>query len=87
MGREIIAKREVTPPLNDLGCPGSFTSGINPPFGGLFQTLRQISHAILTLAPLNLLLNFVRLACLIHAASVRSEPESNSPLLCKLDFK
>src|SRR4029077_7851614 len=24
--------------------------------------------------------NLVRLACLIHAASVRSEPESNSPL-------
>ncbi len=30
----------------------------------------------------------VRLACLIHAASVRSEPESNSPKkMCRLYFK
>ena len=34
----------VTPPLA--------TSGINPPFGGLFQTPGQVAHVLRTLAPL-----------------------------------
>ena len=58
-------------------------SGISPPFGRLFQTMRQIVHALLTRAPLYSLTeaNFLaRLACVRHAASVRSEPGSNSPL-------
>ena len=51
----------------------------------LFQTSRQITHVLRTLAPLRpaeycYLTISVRLACLIHAASVRSEPESNSPI-------
>ena len=39
-----------------------------------------VTHALLTLPPLTgiLLLRSVRLACLSHAASVRSEPGSNS---------
>ena len=39
-----------------------------------------VTHALLTLSPLTaiLLLRSVRLACLSHAASVRSEPGSNS---------
>src|SRR4051794_6807463 len=64
------------------------TCGINPPFGGLSPTLGQVqvvtcyapvrhsSPRVVLLPPLDP----VRLACLIHAASVRSEPESNSPL-------
>ncbi len=63
--------------------PPVATFGINPPFGGLFPTSGQVAHVLLTLAPLStpvLLQKYsVRLACLIHAASVRSEPESNSP--------
>ena len=57
--------------------------GINPPFGGLFPTAGHVTHVLRTRAPLNeavlLQLHSVRLACLKHAASVRSEPESNSP--------
>ena len=57
--------------------------GINPPFGGLFPTAGHVTHVLRTRAPLNeavlLQLHPVRLACLKHAASVRSEPESNSP--------
>ena len=42
----------------------------------------MITHVLLTRSPLNNSYYYncpVRLACLIHAASVRSEPESNSP--------
>ena len=57
--------------------------GINPPFGGLFPTAGHVTHVLRTRAPLVeavlLQLQPVRLACLKHAASVRSEPESNSP--------
>lgn len=35
------------------------------------------THALLPLTPVPPLLGFPRLACLIHAANVRSEPESN----------
>ena len=35
------------------------------------------THTLLPLSPLPPLLGFVRLACLIHAANVRSEPGSN----------
>ena len=67
---------------------GAITFGITPPFGGLSRTSGQITHVFLTSSPLSHT-NFtrrirqydpVRLACLIHAASVRSEPGSNSPL-------
>jgi hypothetical protein len=59
-------------------------SGISPGFPGLSQTQGQISHVLLTRAPLYSLPegNFLaRLACIRHAASVRSEPGSNSPVL------
>ena len=58
--------------------------GISAPFGTLFQTKGQIIHALLTRAPLysSAEANFlVRLACVRHAASVSSEPGSNSPVL------
>ena len=52
--------------------------GISQSFDGLSPTRGQITHIFLTRAPLVLLL--VRLACIRHAASVCSEPESNSPV-------
>ena len=63
-------------------------SGISAPFGTLFPTKRQIIHAILTRAPLyyaSCPAILVRLACVRHAASVRSEPESNSPVKLLID--
>ena len=57
--------------------------GINPSFPGLSRSRGQVTHVLLTRAPLENYYqasnSLVRLACLIHAASVRSEPESNSP--------
>ena len=71
------------PGFNHQEIPLGITYGINPPFGGLSPASGQVAHVLLTRSPLDLakqaLLNLVRLACLIHAASVRSEPESNSP--------
>jgi hypothetical protein len=58
--------------------------GISPPFDGLFPTEGQIIHALLTRAPLYSPTEvdfLVRLACVRHAASVCSEPGSNSPVL------
>ena len=48
----------------------------------LSQITRQIIYALLTRAPLSLprRIDHVRLACVRHAASVRSEPGSNSPV-------
>ena len=59
-----------------------FASGITPRFHELFRTRGQVAHVLLTLAPLSAVRRrrLVRLACLIHAASVQSEPGSNSPL-------
>jgi hypothetical protein len=58
-------------------------SGISSSFPELSQTQGQIIHALLTRAPLYSPPEgdfLVRLACLKHSASVRSEPESNSPV-------
>ena len=58
-------------------------SGISPSFPGLFPTMGQVTYVLLTRAPLYTLPegNFLaRLACVRHAASVRSEPGSNSPV-------
>ena len=48
----------------------------------LSRIIRQIIYALLTRAPLNQeqAPDSVRLACVRHAASVRSEPGSNSPV-------
>ncbi len=58
-------------------------SGISTPFEVLFPTPGQVTHALLTRAPLyssSCPEFLVRLACVRHAASVRSEPGSNSPI-------
>ena len=60
--------------------------GLSPPFGGLFPIKGHVAHVILTRAPRENFLycyrkSLVRLACVKHAASVRPEPGSNSPLM------
>jgi hypothetical protein len=58
-------------------------SSISPPFGRLFQARGQITYVLLTRAPLysgSCPPFLARLACVRHAASVRSEPGSNSPV-------
>ena len=67
--------------LPDQGQTALF--GISSPFDELFPTEGQIIHALLTRAPLYLSAEanvHVRLACVRHAASVCSEPGSNSPV-------
>ena len=57
--------------------------GISPPFEGLSPTSGQVTHVLLTRLPLYSRTEarfLVRLACVKHAASVRSEPGSNSPV-------
>ena len=57
--------------------------GISPPFGRLFHVQGQVSHVLLTRSPLysrDCSRFLVRLACVRHAASVDSEPGSNSRL-------
>ena len=56
-------------------------SRIRRRFQRLSRIRGQVPHALRTLSPLGASLRHVRLACLIHAASVHSEPGSNSPSL------
>ena len=57
-------------------------SGINPRFRRLSQSQGQVAHVLLTRSPLEYSRRSLsaRLACVKHAASVRPEPGSNSPL-------
>ncbi len=80
MGRELIPKRLA--PFYEPGFPSSSTSGISLRFQRLFPTSGQIVHVLLALSRLPL--RAVPLACLIHAASVHSEPGSNSPSLSRI---
>ena len=60
---------------------GGILCGISPPFGRLSPARRQVTHALLTRLPLYSQPEGyfrVRLACIRHAASVDSEPGSNS---------
>ena len=57
--------------------------GISPAFAGLFPIGGQIAHVLRTRAPCAMPYCYgtrTRLACVKHAASVRSEPGSNSRL-------
>src|SRR5580704_10513245 len=55
-----------------------------PPFLMAIPNPRVGTHALLPLTPVPPLLGFPRLACLIHAANVRSEPGSNpSTVFCE----
>src|SRR5262245_47022769 len=57
--------------------------GLSPAFAGLSPSGRQITHTLLTRSPLyseDCSSFRVRLACVKHAASVHSEPASDSPI-------
>ena len=70
------------PPFSVRAMRRAAPSGTSPRFRGLPPPQGQVAHVLLALPPLArpILLTRApaRLACLIHAASVRSEPESNS---------
>jgi hypothetical protein len=84
MGRKLIPNHEHGPEARFP--PAASTSGtlssLSPPFGGLSQGSGQITYVLRTRAPLYSETEvpfLVRLACVKYAASVRSEPGSNSP--------
>jgi hypothetical protein len=62
--------------------PREVISGISASFEELSQSQGQVAHVLLTRSPLihTRRCFTVRLACVKHAASVRPEPGSNSPL-------
>ena len=86
-----LANRARAPPQTALrplspgtGVPG-MSCGISSPFGELSPIRGQIAHVLRTRAPCAHFLYCyrklrTRLACVKHAASVRSEPGSNSHL-------
>ena len=78
IGRGPIPHRKSFPPQP---MQAVVLSGIRPSFPGLSQSAGQITHVLLTRSPLEYPRKglSVRLACVKHAASVRPEPESNSP--------
>ena len=93
MGRSQAGRPEGPHPLIHRPCDpwisssitGTFAKDRSPP---LSPCPGYVTHALLTLPPLTLIkLPFtrsVRLACLSHAASVRSEPGSNSSIFLSL---
>jgi hypothetical protein len=78
IGRGPIPHRKSFPP-QDMHLV--VLSGIRPSFPSLSRSAGQITHVLLTRSPLEYPRKglSVRLACVKHAASVRPEPESNSP--------
>ena len=89
IGRGLIFTRQArrSPPLIKITEVVLIIFGISYAFAKLSPMRRYITHVLLTLTPLSTFyfirriskMLHVRLACLIHAASVRSEPGSNSP--------
>ena len=79
IGREHIPRRKNFPPHL---MQGAVISGINHRFRWLSRSMGQITHVLLTRSPLEYPRKGLsaRLACVKHAASVRPEPGSNSPL-------
>ena len=74
--------RRLTPLNPQTGVQGMLC-GISSPFGELFPIEGQITHVLRTRAPCAISYCYgtrTRLACVKHAASVRSEPGSNSRL-------
>ena len=71
--------------FNILSMRSVYLSGFSYRFQQLSRTHGQVTYVLLTRSPLSLFgsklpRNFVRLACIRHAASVHPEPGSNSPL-------
>ena len=79
IGREPIPGRKT---FHQPPCDRKWTSGISPRFRGLSQSQGQVAHVLLTRPPLSGGRSHLRarLACVKHAASVHSEPGSNSPV-------
>ena len=70
--------------------PPSYLSGFSYRFQQLSRAHGQVTYVLLTRSPLSLFgsklpKDFVRLACIRHAASVHPEPGSNSPLSISKD--
>jgi hypothetical protein len=82
IGRESIPDRSS---FHTIEMPLRVVSGISTGFPVLSQSLGQVTHVLLTRSPLITPKQAprvtVRLACVKHAASVRPEPGSNSPLM------
>jgi hypothetical protein len=77
---EVVACRQ-RPPFPPVSEETVGLSRISQPFGRLSESPGQITHVLRTRAPLYSGCPFrARLACVRHAASVRSEPGSNSPI-------
>jgi len=79
IGREPIPDRRSFPPQPRRE---EVISGISSCFQLVFRSQGQVAHVLLTRSPLVYPRRglTVRLACVKHAASVRPEPGSNSPL-------
>ena len=79
IGREPIPNRKT---FHHKAMRPVVISGIRPSFPGLSQSQGQVAHVLLTRSPLEYPRRGLsaRLACVKHAASVRPEPGSNSPL-------
>ena len=84
IGREHIPHRKNFPHPN---MHQGVISGIRPRFRSLSRSEGQITHVLLTRSPLVYPRKGLtaRLACVKHAASVRPEPGSNSPLKTLID--
>lgn len=82
IGRESIPNRKT---FHTIPMRVDVISGIRRRFQRLFQSQGQVTHVLLTRSPLLTQEQApkitVRLACVKHAASVRPEPGSNSPLM------
>ena len=83
MGRGLIQKRQLVNRGRLSPNRNWSVSGISGSFPPLSRTSGEIIHALLTRAPLysgTEVPFLARLACVKHAASVQSEPGSNSPV-------
>ncbi len=84
MGRNHLRKQQVPKDPHHLlskSCDPDRPSGISPGFPRLSLSRGQLDYVLLARPPLYSPEGFhVRLACLIHAANVRSEPGSNPSL-------
>ena len=92
IGRNPLPQQQPKPPFTLPVMPQERPFGITHRFQRLFQSEGYVDYVLLTLSPLYLSEDFrARLACLIHTASVRSEPGSNPSVeliwLCDLDIR
>ena len=83
MGRGLISLRQLASRGRLSPNRNWSVSGISGSFPPLSRTFGEVIHALLTRAPLysgTEVPFLARLACVKHAASVQSEPGSNSPV-------